>query len=132
MASSSEKHICTDKADSNESVKPKGTINEKALLRKLDYRLLPPLTILYLLSFLDRSNVGNARLEGMADDINMCMFSPCYLGSYVRPDADDDVRIAGDQYLTGLTLYFIGYVLFEIPCNVSIASPERTEAPCEY
>jgi hypothetical protein len=31
-------------------------INEKALLRKLDYRLLPPLTILYLLSFLDRSN----------------------------------------------------------------------------
>jgi hypothetical protein len=31
-------------------------INEKSLLRKLDYKLLPPLTILYLLSFLDRSN----------------------------------------------------------------------------
>lgn len=31
-------------------------INEKALLRKLDLRLLPPLTILYLLSVLDRSN----------------------------------------------------------------------------
>ena len=31
-------------------------INEKSLIRKLDYRLLPPLTILYLLSFLDRSN----------------------------------------------------------------------------
>lgn len=31
-------------------------INEKSLLRKLDYRLLPPLTLLYLLSFLDRSN----------------------------------------------------------------------------
>ena len=25
---------------------------------------------------------------------------------------------AGDQYLTGLTLYFVGYVLFEIPCNI--------------
>lgn len=25
---------------------------------------------------------------------------------------------AGDQYLTGLTLYFIGYVLFEVPCNI--------------
>lgn len=47
-------------------------LNEKALLRKLDYRLLPPLTVLYLLSFLDRSNVGNARLEGMTDDIKMC------------------------------------------------------------
>lgn len=31
-------------------------INEKSLLRKLDYRLLPPLTLLYLLSYLDRSN----------------------------------------------------------------------------
>ncbi|KAK9584619.1 hypothetical protein V6Z90_007148 [Aspergillus fumigatus] len=71
-------------------------INEKALLRKLDYRLLPPLTILYLLSFLDRSNVGNARLEGMAADIGM----------------------TGNMYLTGLTLYFIGYVAFEVPSNI--------------
>lgn len=31
-------------------------INEKALLRKLDRKLLPALTLLYLLSFLDRSN----------------------------------------------------------------------------
>ena len=69
---------------------------EKALVRKLDLRLLPPLTLLYLLSFLDRSNVANARIEGLASDLGM----------------------SGDQYLTGLTLYFIGYVLFEIPCNI--------------
>lgn len=31
-------------------------VNEKALLRKLDFRLLPAVTLLYLLSFLDRSN----------------------------------------------------------------------------
>lgn len=31
-------------------------INEKKLLRKLDRKLLPPVTLLYLLSFLDRSN----------------------------------------------------------------------------
>ena len=31
-------------------------INERALLRKLDFKLLPALTLLYLLSFLDRSN----------------------------------------------------------------------------
>lgn len=31
-------------------------INEKALLRKLDLKLLPAVGILYLLSFLDRSN----------------------------------------------------------------------------
>jgi hypothetical protein len=33
-----------------------GLINEKSLLRKLDARLLPAVGILYLLSFLDRSN----------------------------------------------------------------------------
>ncbi|KAJ5914545.1 hypothetical protein N7504_003428 [Penicillium tannophilum] len=84
------------------------SINEKSLLRKLDYRLLPPLTLLYLLSFLDRSNVGNAKLEGMTTDIKM----------------------TGDQYLTGLTLYFVGYVLFEIPCNIILkkATP-RTWLP---
>ncbi|KAK2737813.1 hypothetical protein FQN57_007371 [Myotisia sp. PD_48] len=80
----------------SDSVSSEDTISEKALLRKLDLKLLPPLTLLYLLSFLDRSNVGNARLEGLVTDINM----------------------TGNQYLTGLTLYFIGYVLFEVPCNI--------------
>lgn len=72
------------------------SLNENALLRKLDIRLLPAVGVLYLLSFLDRSNVANARIEGLADDLGM----------------------TGNQYLTGLTLYFIGYVLFEIPCNI--------------
>lgn len=71
-------------------------VREKALLRKLDFHLLPAVTILYLLSFLDRSNVANARLEGLTTDLHM----------------------TGNQYLTGLTLYFIGYVLFEVPCNI--------------
>lgn len=31
-------------------------IKEKSLLRKLDRKLLPAVTLLYLLSFLDRSN----------------------------------------------------------------------------
>lgn len=26
--------------------------------------------------------------------------------------------IAGSEYLTGLSLFFVGYVLFEIPCNI--------------
>jgi MFS family permease len=71
-------------------------ISERALVRKLDRRLLPPLILLYLLSFLDRSNVANARIEGLEDEIAM----------------------TGDEYLTGLTLYFVGYVLFEVPCNI--------------
>lgn len=31
-------------------------INEKSFVRRLDWKLLPALTLLYLLSFLDRSN----------------------------------------------------------------------------
>ncbi|EPE35794.1 MFS general substrate transporter [Glarea lozoyensis ATCC 20868] len=81
---------------SDESIDNPTGISEKALLRKLDYKLLPGLTLLYLLSFLDRSNIGNARLEGLTDDLH----------------------ITGNQYLFTLTVYFIGYVLFEIPCNI--------------
>lgn len=89
-------------------------ISELALLRKVDWRLLPAVGILYLLSFLDRSNVANARVEGLASDLGMsklltlCLHVGCILTG----------ALAGNQYLTGLTLYFIGYVLFEIPCNI--------------
>lgn len=71
-------------------------INEKAFVRRLDLKILPVLSFLYLLSFLDRSNVGNARIEGLTTDLHM----------------------SGDEYLTGLTLFFVGYVIFEVPANI--------------
>jgi hypothetical protein len=43
----------------------------KRLLRKLDWTLLPFLALLYLLSFLDRANIGNARLAGLEADLGM-------------------------------------------------------------
>lgn len=43
----------------------------RGLLRKLDRTLLPFLALLYLLSFLDRSNIGNAKLAGLEKDLNM-------------------------------------------------------------
>ncbi|KAG8957827.1 hypothetical protein FRC05_009567, partial [Tulasnella sp. 425] len=33
---------------------------EAALVRKLDWRIMPLVTILYLSNFIDRTNVGNA------------------------------------------------------------------------
>ncbi|KAJ4322859.1 hypothetical protein N0V84_004623 [Fusarium piperis] len=96
MASDLKTDSPPDLSDEAGTVETEPPVNEKSLLRKLDAKLLPAVGILYLLSFLDRSNVGNARIEGMVDDLNM----------------------TGNQYLTGLTLYFVGYVLFEIPCNI--------------
>ena len=43
-------------SDSDISQDVHSSINERALLRKLDRTLLPAVTLLYLLSFLDRSN----------------------------------------------------------------------------
>lgn len=38
---------------------------EKKLLWKLDLKLVPWLSLLYLLSFLDRTNIGNAKIQGV-------------------------------------------------------------------
>lgn len=44
---------------------------KNAVIRKLDWRLMPLIFILYSLSVLDRSNLGNARLAGLVDDIDL-------------------------------------------------------------
>ncbi|KAF9239791.1 major facilitator superfamily domain-containing protein [Melanogaster broomeanus] len=41
---------------------------EKRLVRKLDKRILPLTCLLYLFAFLDRSNIGNARLQGLPQE----------------------------------------------------------------
>jgi hypothetical protein len=43
----------------------------KRLLRKMDVRLVSMVTCLYLLSFLDRGNIGNAKLGGLETDLNL-------------------------------------------------------------
>ena len=42
-------------------------IDEAKLVRKLDWRLIPWLSFLYLLSFLDRTSIGNARVHSVTD-----------------------------------------------------------------
>lgn len=37
---------------------------ERKVIRKLDWRLIPWLSLLYLISFLDRTNIGNAKIQG--------------------------------------------------------------------
>ena len=46
----------------NPSVDVSG-IDEAKLIRKVDYRLLPWLSFLYLLTFLDRMSIGNAKVH---------------------------------------------------------------------
>jgi hypothetical protein len=44
---------------------------ESRIVRKLDRHLLPLLGILYLFSYLDRVNIGNARLFGLEEAIRL-------------------------------------------------------------
>ncbi|RFU28082.1 hypothetical protein B7463_g8247, partial [Scytalidium lignicola] len=69
---------------------------QKKLLRKIDWRLLPVLTIFYLVSFMDRSNIGNARLQGL----------------------EADLHLTPGQFNWCLTIFFIPYGLFEVPSNL--------------
>ncbi|KAF9269232.1 MFS general substrate transporter [Marasmius fiardii PR-910] len=71
-------------------------IDEKKLMRKVDIALIPWLSFLYLLSFLDRTSIGNAKLYNLERDLNM----------------------TDNQYLISLTVFFFSYAVFEVPSNV--------------
>ena len=42
------------------------TVDERKLLRKIDWHVVPWLALLYLLNFLDRGNIGNARVRALS------------------------------------------------------------------
>ncbi|KAL4241787.1 MFS transporter superfamily protein [Abortiporus biennis] len=73
-------------------------IDEKRLLRRIDWHVVPWLAVLYLLNFLDRGNIGNARLYNMQTDLH----------------------ITDKQYLIALTIFFFPYALFEPPSNIAL------------
>ncbi|KAF5331526.1 hypothetical protein D9611_007686 [Ephemerocybe angulata] len=43
----------------------------KRILWKLDSNILPPLALLWLANFIDRSNIGNARIAGLEKDTHL-------------------------------------------------------------
>ena len=43
----------------------------KKAIRKMDLRIIPILVIIYLAAFLDRGNIGNARIEGLEADLGI-------------------------------------------------------------
>lgn len=47
------------------------SVLDRAITRKFDAHLLPWLFGLWLLAFIDRSNIGNARIDGLARDLNL-------------------------------------------------------------
>ncbi|KPV77692.1 uncharacterized protein RHOBADRAFT_41688 [Rhodotorula graminis WP1] len=69
---------------------------ERALRRKIDLRILPTVALLYLFCFIDRANIGNARLAGL----------------------EKDLKLKGYDYNILLTAFYVAYVVFEFPAQV--------------
>ncbi|WP_042875933.1 MFS transporter [Cupriavidus necator] len=67
----------------------------QALYRKLNWRLLPFLLLCYTFAYLDRVNIGFAKLH-----------------------MQSDLGFSDAVYGLGAGIFFLGYVLFEIPSNL--------------
>jgi ACS family tartrate transporter-like MFS transporter len=70
---------------------------ERAVIRKVAVRLLPFLTFLYIIAYLDRVNVGFAALT-----------------------MNQDIGLSNTAYGFGAGVFFIGYLLFELPSNLAL------------
>jgi MFS family permease len=65
-------------------------------MARVDLHLLPFVSILYLLAFLDRVNIANAKSFNLVQDLGL----------------------GGTEYNTILVIFFVPYVFFEIPSNI--------------
>ena len=68
---------------------------EKHVVAKVSWRLIPYLFLCYILNYLDRFNISFAALE-----------------------MKSDLQFSDTAYSLGAGIFFIGYVLFEIPSNL--------------
>ncbi len=65
---------------------------EASIRRKLDFHLLPLGILIYFIAFIDRSNMGNARILGMQKELDL----------------------VGNRFSISLTAFFVLYMLFEV------------------
>ncbi|KAG1740812.1 major facilitator superfamily domain-containing protein [Suillus paluster] len=76
---------------------------ERALLRKLDRRLMPTATVIYLLNYIDRVAVTSARLQGLEADLGLSTV----------------------QYETVLAILYVTYCPAQIPSNMILSYISR-------
>ncbi|WP_406386312.1 MFS transporter [Streptomyces sp. NBC_01618] len=74
------------------------TVDRAATYRTIAWRVMPLLVICYVVSFIDRTNIGIAQ-HGLERDLGF--------GSAV--------------YGLGVTLFFVGFILFEVPSSALLA-----------
>ncbi|KAF7718122.1 MFS-type transporter [Penicillium ucsense] len=74
---------------------------EKALVWKQDRKIVPLCAAIYLLCYLDRSNIGNAKI----------------LNADTHNDMLTETNMTSYQFTIALMVFLIAYALFEVPSN---------------
>ncbi|KAL2823834.1 major facilitator superfamily domain-containing protein [Aspergillus cavernicola] len=69
---------------------------EKKLRRRIDSIIMPLVILVYLMNYIDRNNYAAAKLQGLETDLNL----------------------NDQQYQTGLSILFVGYILMQVPSNL--------------
>lgn len=103
-----EKHHVDSSSLASDSSPARTTAEDPALKktwRKVDMYILPVVAMFYLLSFLDRTNLGNARIAGLQKDLKM----------------------TNRQYSIALTVTYVPYIVAELPSNLLLKTvgPDR-------
>ncbi|KAI1329224.1 MFS general substrate transporter [Xylariaceae sp. FL0255] len=75
---------------------------ERALVWRQDKRIMPLSAAIYFLCYLDRSNIGNAKI----------------LNSTTHNDMQTETHTTNYQFTIALMIFLIGYFLFEVPSNI--------------
>ncbi|KAL6234362.1 hypothetical protein BDW75DRAFT_231209 [Aspergillus navahoensis] len=70
---------------------------ERRLRTKIDLYVVPTVALLYLFCFIDRANIGNAKIAGFEEDLNL----------------------HENDYNAVLSVFYISYIVFEIPCSLA-------------
>ncbi|UQC77454.1 major facilitator superfamily transporter [Colletotrichum lupini] len=82
---------------------------DRAVRKRLDWKFLPMVCAMLMMNYLDRINVSNARLAGMQDDLHM----------------------SDTMWSAGISLFYVGYIISQVPANVIIAKGKpRILLPC--
>ncbi|PBP16023.1 hypothetical protein BUE80_DR013171 [Diplocarpon rosae] len=87
------------------------TAEDKALVWRQDLRIVPLCAAIYLLCYLDRSNIGNAKT----------------LNAATHDDLLSETQMTNHQYIIALMVFLIAYAIFEVPSNYFLKklSPSR-------
>ncbi|KAK7924213.1 MFS general substrate transporter [Apiospora marii] len=77
---------------------------ERKLLWRQDKRIIPLSAGIYFLCYLDRSNIGNAKI----------------LNNASQDDMQTENHMSNYQFNVALMIFLIGYFLFEVPSNIML------------